>query len=118
MIYALLDKCRIIEVMHLLAALALWKYCADSARFLFLRDFDNADAGKIFSSLCQHPKGMTRTEISNQVFKRNLIKTKMTEALSYMRRLGLGYSFEEQTDGRTVERWFLRAKDRAAKEYD
>ena len=61
---------------------------------------------------------MTRTEISNQVFKPNLIKAKMDEALSYLRRLGFAYCVTKQSNGPPVERWFLYTKDKEAEEYD
>jgi hypothetical protein len=110
MIYALLDKSRIIEAAHLKAALALWKYCVDSARHLFLSRLDNPHAAKIFSALRQKPEGMTRNKIRVEALKGNLSKEKTDEAFNYLRRLELAYSVTEATDGRSTERWFATQK--------
>jgi hypothetical protein len=106
MIFALLDGNYVIRAEHLEAALALWQYCVESARHLFLTEFDDPNAAKIFLALREHSKGMTRTEISIEVFKRNLSRAKLDEALSYLRRLGLARYITEDTAGRPVERWF------------
>jgi hypothetical protein len=118
MLYALLDKSQTIRSEHLKAALALWQYCVDSARYLFLNSFDNPHALKILSALRQRPKGMTRTEINVEVFGRNLIKTKMNEALHYLRRINLAYNSTEHTAGRPSERWFACSKNKEAEDYD
>jgi hypothetical protein len=118
MIYALLDKSQTIRAVHLQAALALWKYCTDSARYLFLGSFDNPHAEKIFKALCKHPKGMTRSEINIEVFQRNLPKPKMSDALNYLRRLSLARCEMEHTAGRPSERWFPNHRKTEKEEYD
>jgi hypothetical protein len=104
--YALLDQSRTIRAAHLKAALALWKYCVDSARHLFLSRPDNAHAGKILAALRRNPKGMTRTEINVEIFQRHLSKTRIDEAFNYLRRVKLADCVTETTDGRSPERWF------------
>lgn len=106
MILALLDQSRIIKVEHLKAALALWDYFLDSARYLFLRRLDDPHAHKIFLALRKCPTGLTRTEISVNVFSRNLNREKIVDALAYLRRLKLARCITEQADGRDQERWF------------
>lgn len=110
MIYALLDKSRIIKATHLKAALALWKYCVASARHLFLSRLDNPHAAKIFTALRQKPEGMTRTELRVEILQGNLSKAKTDEAFNYLRRLELAYCVTEATDGRSTERWFATQK--------
>ena len=105
--YALLDKSQTIRAVHLRAALALWKYCVDSARYLFLEPQDPA---------CEHP-GMTRTEISINTFNRHLSKVKLDEALFYLRRINLARSSIEPTEGRSVERWFANTRKVENEEY-
>jgi len=116
--YALLDKSRVIRALHLKAALALWKYCVDSARHLFLSKLDNSRAAKIFTALRQRPQGITRTEITVEIFQRNLSKTKIDEALNYLRRLGFAYCVLEATNGRSSERWFATLKKTENEEYE
>jgi hypothetical protein len=106
MILALLDRSRIIDAKHLEAAQILWDYSLDSARCLFLRRLEDAHAQKIFLALRQRPNGLTRTEISTELFKRNLTAKQIDEALTYLRRLKLVRAVTEQTDGRDRERWF------------
>jgi hypothetical protein len=110
MVYALLDKSRMIKVIHLLAALALWKYCVASARYLFLSSLDNPHAAKILSALRQRPKGMTRTEIRVEILKGNLSKAKTDEAFNYLHRLKLAFFLTETREGRPTERWFATPK--------
>jgi hypothetical protein len=105
MILALLDRSRIIEIKHLQGALTLWNYSLDSARYLFLRRLEDPHAQKIFLALRKRPNGMTRTEISVELFSRNLSREKIDEALAYLRRLKLVQSIAEHTDGRDRERW-------------
>jgi hypothetical protein len=110
MIYALLDKSRIIKLVHLQAALAFWKYCVDSARYLFLATLDNPHAAKIFAALRNKPEGMTRSEIRVKIFQKHLSKTKTDEAFNYLRRLEFAHSVTETTPGRSTERWFATPK--------
>ena len=111
MILALLDQRLIIEVAHIKAAKALWNYCLDSARYLFLGQLDDPHAQKILSALRQtNGTGLTRAEISINVFQRNLIKSKMQAALTYLPRLGLAFFERYETPGRPGERWFATAK--------
>ena len=90
--YALLDKSQTIRAVHLRAALALWKYCVDSARYLFLRRLAGIQhAKKIYAVLRCNPTGTTRTEtVVYNIFKRNVPKDKLDEALSYLRRIDFG----------------------------
>jgi hypothetical protein len=111
MLLALLDQVLIIEEAHIRAAKALWSYCLDSARHLFLNQIDDPHAQKILAALRQtNGTGLTRAEISNEVFQRNLTKNKMQAALTYLRRLDLAHFERYETQGRPGERWFATAK--------
>jgi hypothetical protein len=119
MLYALLDKSRIIKLVHLKAALALWQYCVDSARHLFLTTLENPNAAKIFAALRQKPNGMTRNEISVTVFQRHLSRVKIDEALKYLRCLGFARCVMQETAGRSAERWSAISKEKNGdEEYD
>ena len=52
-----------IKKRHLRAALALWKYCADSARYIFGGSTGDDIADRVVKQLRLSPEGMTRTEI-------------------------------------------------------
>lgn len=108
MIYALLDGSKEIRREHLEAALAVWQYCENSARYLFGSNTGDALADKIHSKLvAAAEKGMTRTEI-NRLFGSNIPSERLTLALETLRNSGRAVS-EMQTaenGGRPSERWF------------
>ena len=104
-IYALLDCSRTIRREHLEAALALWRYCEDSARFIFGDSLGDPVADELLRALRQQSEGMTRTEIRDY-FGRNRKAQEIARALSALSEQGLIYCQQEQTDGRPAERWF------------
>jgi hypothetical protein len=70
-LFAVLDRSSAIELVHLEAALALWRYCTGSARYIFGDATGDPDADEILRILRQRrPEGLSRTEIS-EVFTRN-----------------------------------------------
>ena len=79
MVYALLDSSRTINVDHLRSALAVWKYCEDSARFIFAGREINPYAEKILDLLRTGDKS---TRDIYDAFSRNITKKAMEEALS------------------------------------
>jgi hypothetical protein len=104
-VYALLDNSSTIRRDHLEAALALWEYCAASARFVFGDSLGDPVAEQILQALPARPTGMTRTEISN-LFQRNVDANRISTALRKLQELGLAWSRQEETGGRPVERWY------------
>ncbi len=66
-VYALLDCSAVIRSTHLMAALAVWEYCEQSARYVFRGSLGNPLADQIVSMLRDRPTGLTRTEIHAQV---------------------------------------------------
>lgn len=68
-IFALLDCSKEIRLAHLAAALELWRYAEESARFIFGSALGDVIADTIWSGIQRKPKGLTRTEIS-QLFAR------------------------------------------------
>ena len=103
-LYAVMDTCRTIELPHLEAALAIWKYAADSARRIFGDATGNPVADRIMKKLRATPEGLIRTEIS-KVFQRHQTKEQIDSALALLVELGRVHSRLEPTDGRTSERW-------------
>ena len=89
-IYALLDCSIKIEVEHHRAALALWNYCARSARWIFGTATGNRYADRILTGLqAAGNSGMTQTEISERIFNRNVSSGTLSDALDILHRLGL-----------------------------
>ena len=106
-VYALLDCSPVIDVAHLRAALELWRYCDESAQLIFESGTGNKQADRILQALkVASQTGLTKTEISYNLFNRNVTRFELDEALRLIHRLKLGFRTEEKTTGRAVERWF------------
>jgi hypothetical protein len=64
LIYALLDLSERICLEHLQAALAVWRYSAASARWIFGDALGDPTADELWSAAKERPTGLTRTEVS------------------------------------------------------
>ena len=107
-LYALLDCSREIRAEHLNAALGVWQYCLDSARFIFGDSLGDPTADEILRELRTHPQGMTRTEI-RELFNRNKSSSEIGRALTALQEHGLArMDREREQEGqiRPTERWF------------
>ncbi len=113
MVYALLDSTPVIQEEHLRAALAVWRYCFRSCRYIFGKSLGYPVADRILLELRTHAEGLTRNEIYN-LFSRNLNEAAITPALSYLHQQGLAHSKQESTDGqgRPTERWVAGRRER------
>ena len=105
-LYALLDRSDVIRRIHLEAALELWGYCFDSARYIFGEGLGDPAADEILHALRGNPNGLTRTEIRN-LFYRHRSSVQIGMALAALRNAGLARMEMQKTGGRPVERWFL-----------
>ncbi|HSK72091.1 MAG TPA: DUF3987 domain-containing protein [Pyrinomonadaceae bacterium] len=101
-LYALLDTSSVIRVEHLRAALALWQYCEDSAKYIFGLSLGDKIADEIYSALKETPAGMTKTDLSNR-FNRNRTAAEIDAALETLLELERIENIEEQTKGRPRE---------------
>jgi hypothetical protein len=105
MIYALLGRSRFIQTCHLSAALAAWRYCEHSARYIFGDALGDPTADAILRELRRNEAGLTRNEI-RELFKRNRSETEISRALGFLLENGWVTCTQEQTGGRPSERWF------------
>jgi Protein of unknown function (DUF3987) len=103
-IYAVLDGRTQIGVEHLRAALAVWRYCEDSARYIFGDAVGDPVADELLAALRSRPEGMTRTEIRD-LFGRHRSGPRIESALALLASVGAAAMGTEQTAGRPVERW-------------
>jgi hypothetical protein len=104
MIYALLDGGKFVRVPHLLAALAVWDYCETSVRYIFGQAIGDPVADVIFEALKATPDGLTRTEISNNLFGRHETAERIQQAIGELLRRGLITIETVETLGRPIER--------------
>jgi len=104
-IYALLDRAHVIGVEHLLAALAVWDYAEESARYIFGESQGDPAADRILGALREvGTEGLTRTEIAG-LFGKHASTRQTDRALETLSALGLARERKEPTRGRSVERW-------------
>jgi hypothetical protein len=101
MLYALLDKSAEIRTQHLRAALELWRYCADSAAYIFGQAIGDPTADAIVKLLHTRPDGVTRTDL-NAHFDRNKSKAELDRAIALTQENGLIRIEQRETGGRPV----------------
>jgi len=96
----------LIGLRHLEAALAVWKFCDQSARYLFGEALGDPVADTILHALkLAGVKGLTRTEMCN-LFSRNVPAGEIARALDELSRLGLAEPNKSSKDrGRPPETW-------------
>lgn len=103
-IYALLERSEVIALVHLEAALELWRYAEQSARFIFGDSLGDSDADAILSALRSHTAGMTRSQIRD-LFGGHRSAQRIERALSTLLKAGQIQCEAEETGGRPAERW-------------
>jgi hypothetical protein len=106
MIYALADASAKIKLVHQEAALALWQYSFDSAKYLFGQRLSDPRAQRIWEALKVRTEGMTRNAIQDEIFQRNISSEALTEVLQSLIELGIVVRKIEVTGGRRAERYF------------
>jgi hypothetical protein len=107
-IYAAMNESASIEREHLEAALAVWDYAEESARYIFGDATGDPVADAILQALRNAgDSGLTRTEIRD-LFKRHQGADRINAALGELLRLGRVRRETEQTGGRPTERWVAR----------
>jgi hypothetical protein len=106
LIYALLDLSPVIRREHLEAALAAWRYCEASARYVFADVLGDPTADAILHAARQSAdRRMNRTEI-NRLFAGHKGAHQIERALGLLQARGLMRCVKEQTGGAPVEWWY------------
>jgi Protein of unknown function (DUF3987) len=103
LIYALLDRARAIGAPHLAAALAVWDYCATSARRIFAGRLGFTIADTLLEVL-RARGSQTTTELSG-VFGRHQTSATIRTALAQLVDAGKVRSTTRDTAGRSVTTW-------------
>jgi hypothetical protein len=104
LIYGLLDRAPAVTENHLRAALAAWRYCYESARWIFGEALGDSIADRLLADLRENPAGLTRTDIRARVGGR-VDASRIDVALELLERLGLATPEHEHTGGRAAQRW-------------
>ena len=107
-LYALLEKSEVIMLEHLEAALALWQYSEDSARYIFGNQTGNKTADVIYAALLGTEDGLTKTQVRD-LFQRNQSASQINSALKMLIELGKVEVIKEETEGRPREIFIAKA---------
>ena len=104
MIYALLHETYYIEPAHLRAALAFWRYCEASAKYIFGDALGDPVADELLCALRQAgPDGMTRTDLRD-LFQHH--SQRLARALALLHKHGKARCRKRTgTGGRAAEIW-------------
>jgi hypothetical protein len=117
-VYALLDESAVIQRVHLEAAVEVWRYADESARFIFGDALGDPVADAILAAIRSDPGGLTRAEI-NRLFTGHRESADIGRALRALTERGLAVSERVSTGGRPAERWTATLgaeKEKEAKE--
>lgn len=104
-IYAAIDGCLSVRYDHLRAALEVWRYCEDSATYIFGDSTGDVFADEILTALrvAEH-NGLTRNDIVNSFSRHRTDRIKA--GLVTLTNANLAVSSKERTGGRPAERWY------------
>jgi Protein of unknown function (DUF3987) len=103
-IYAVLDHSQEIRAEHLKAGLAVWRYCENSARFIFGDQLGDPVADQLLSALRAYPDGLTKAQLHNAL-GRNRSASVIDAALNTLSRYKFAKKKTKQTRGRRAEVW-------------
>ena len=104
-LYAVLDESSSVEIEHLEASLAVWRYAEASARRIFGDATGDELADRITDELGRRPAGMTRNQIRD-LFSRHRSSGEIGRALDALETSGRARRASEDTGGRRAERWY------------
>ena len=106
MIFALLNKSKVVRTQHLKAAIAVWNYCEASVRHIFGTVVGDKIADRIYNALLDaKSEGMSRSDI-RELFSRNLSEEQISRALDLLLEASFARRKTIPTKGRPEERWF------------
>lgn len=98
--YAALDGSRTIEVAHLEAAYALWRYCRESARYVFGDAEGDEVADKLAMALARAGPDGLDFAAQSEVFGRNVSAKRLAMARDLLESRGKAVTSTEETGGR------------------
>jgi hypothetical protein len=115
MLYALLDGCATIDVPHLQAALAVWRYCDASARLIFHHDDEETGdpLEKSLLGVIRQQPGINRKGL-HKALGGHVAAAQMVQALARLRDKGLVRMETVAIGGRPGECWHPREQSTKA----
>ena len=98
--YATLDGSPVIDIEHVQAALAVWRYSEASALYLFGDALGDPIADRLLEAICQAGDDGLDSTGQSAVFGRHVSATRRTQARAELERRGLIVTTQEETGGR------------------
>ena len=107
-LYALGDGSHVVRVPHLEAALEVWRYCSDSAAYIFGDTLGDPEADRLLAALkTAGDSGLTRSQIIVDVFHKNLAAARLSHVMAVLQEAALAVCRQDESrGGRPAERWF------------
>jgi len=113
-LFAIMDKNKIMSKKHLESALILWRYSLQSADYIFGNNMNGKIQNKILVELENKKVSLTKTEI-HKLFNNHIPKGDIDTSLSYLLQIGKISKRKEQTNGKPKTIYYLN-EDYAKKE--
>lgn len=112
-LFALLDLSPVVRPSHLLAALDVWRYCFESARYVFGSRLSDSIADRIWQALKEQPrgKGLSQSDIYSDVLGGNVKSGKIRRALTDLAEWRLVTCERIDTGGRPADVWMARRRE-------
>jgi hypothetical protein len=111
LIYSILERCELIGVQHLRAAVAVWEYCLASAKYIFTSGSDISEGATLNVRITDALRGGEKTQAELQRIFRNTIPAKrLAAALTELQAIGrISQSRGQSAGGRAPIIWKLAA---------
>jgi len=99
-VYALLDRSDLIDVAHVRAAHAVWRYCEDSARFVFDGMLGSQEIDKLLEALRRAGPDGLDARAQDRVFSGHVTASRLSQMRQELEDRKLAYTVYEETGGR------------------
>lgn len=99
-VYALLDGSNVIDLPHLEAAWCVWRFCEDSAAYIFGESIGDPVADRLYEALMTAGEDGLDGSAQRNVFSRHVDSERLAQARQVLEDRGLIETVEEPTGGR------------------
>ena len=102
LLYAMLDRSPTVTIDHLTAALALWQFSEDSARYIFGEALGDPVADRLLEILMDNHDGMAQTAL-HRALGNHVSAGRLNACLKHLESLERITKVERKTGGRLAE---------------
>ncbi len=105
-LFAMLDCSSVIREPHLRAALAVWEYCGESARYAFGERLGDPLLDTLAAGLkASGAQGLSRRHIHCDIFQRNQSGKRISAALARLEEMGRARKIQREAESREGVAW-------------